>query len=159
MLRHRASPLDRSWRPARPAGAALGTALLALWLLAACGHGRATADGTSLRELRERWGIVPVALRSSAAGYMLDFRYRVVDAAKAAPLFERSAKVALVVPATGARLQVHRGAKVGPLRSTQPPIAGRTYFILFANPGKYLAPGAVADVVIGDMQAQGLVVE
>ena len=38
------------------------------------------------------WGIRIESLRLSASGYMLDFRYRVVDERRAKPLFERKIK-------------------------------------------------------------------
>jgi len=48
----------------------------------------ACQDKTGAR-CEEKWGICPNGIRLSAGGYMLDFRYRVFDKEKAAPLFSR----------------------------------------------------------------------
>lgn len=119
-----------------------------------------TPVATSRETLAERWGVEVLGLRRVAAGYILDFRYRVVDPKKAAPLFARRAKPYIEDPATGARFQVPRPPKVGSLRQTPAAPAGnRTYFILFANPGRTLEPGKQVTVVIGDFQAAGVAVE
>ena len=142
--------------------------LLATLVVAASSTGSASvtapqpvtaASVTAAESLRERWGIEIVALRESAAGYMLDFRYRVLDPAKAAPLFERKIKPYLIDEATGAKFQVPVPPKTGALRTTYPPKAGRTYFMFFANPGKYIKPGSRVTVVVGDFRADGLIVQ
>jgi len=107
--------------------------------------------------LEQTWGVEVVALRLTAAGRMLDFRYKVLDPGKAAPLFIRAAQPELVVTRSGARLPVFTPSTIGPLRSTNPPLEGRTYFMLFPNPG-LVGPGEQARLEIGDFQAD-LVVE
>jgi hypothetical protein len=107
-------------------------------------------------DLEEEWGIEVVALRLTGADYMLDFRYKVLDDEKAAELFERANKPLLIHKATGAKLEVPRPAKTGPLRPTNPPEAGRTYFILFSNPGVVHA-GDEVTVQIGDFEADVVV--
>lgn len=109
--------------------------------------------------LEERWGVQVVGIRLTAAGHMLDFRYRVVDPVKAAPLFVRKTKPYLIDEATGARLAVPVPPKTGPLRSSNTPIAGRTYFMFFGNSGKLVQPGNRVTVVVGDFQAEDLTVE
>ena len=98
-------------------------------------------------------------IRVSAGGYMLDFRYKVLDAEKAAPLFDRRIKPYLIDQATGASFAVPEPPKVGALRQTRKPVADRNYFIIFANPGKYVKQGDKVTVVIGDFRAGDLVVE
>jgi hypothetical protein len=96
----------------------------------------------------------------SAGGYMIDFRYRVVDPEKAKPLLSRESKATLVDHATGTVLFVPTAPKVGSLRQTsRQPLAGRTYFILFSNLSRTVKPGSGVDVVIGDFRAENLVVE
>ena len=110
--------------------------------------------------LEEKWGIRILSIRQSANGYMLDFRYRVIDPDKASALLNRKDKPYLIDQASGARLMVPSAPKVGPLRQTSvKPIPNRNYFILFANPGKYVKPGNHVTVVIGDFKAENLVVE
>ena len=107
-------------------------------------------------DIEEEWGVEVVALRLTGADYMLDFRYKVLDDEKAAELFERANKPWLIHKATGAKLEVPRPAKTGPLRPTNPPEAGRTYFILFSNPGVVHA-GDEVTVQIGDFEADVVV--
>jgi hypothetical protein len=109
--------------------------------------------------LKRQWGIEVRGVRLSGAGYMLEFRYKVLDANKARPLFERRTKPVLVHERTGARLPVPRPAKTGPLRTSDPPLVGRTYWMFFANPGQLVKAGEKVTVVIGDFRAERLVVE
>ena len=87
---------------------------------------------------------------------MLDFRYKVIDADKAAELFERANKPLLIHNATGAKLEVPRPAKTGPLRPTNPPQAGRVYFMLFSNPGVVQA-GDEVTIEIGEFKTEVVV--
>lgn len=109
--------------------------------------------------LQERWGIKIIGLRQSANGYMLDFRYRVLDPEKAAPLFDRKTKPHLIDQATGAQFIVPEPPKVGALRNTRKPVANKNYFVMFANPGNYIKKGSKVTVVIGDFKAENLIVE
>lgn len=106
--------------------------------------------------IEEQWGVEVVALRLTGADYMLDFRYKVLDPDKAAELFERANKPVLIHKETGARLEVPRPAKTGPLRPTNPPQAGRTYFMLFSNPG-VVHSGDEVTIKIGDFSADVVV--
>jgi hypothetical protein len=90
---------------------------------------------------------------------MVDFRFRILDGAKAAPLLERSVKPYLVDQATGARFIVPAPPKVGQLRSGGRPRDGRVYFIYFANPGQYVKSGDKVTVAIGDFRARDIVVQ
>ena len=108
--------------------------------------------------IEEQWGIEVEGISLSAAGYMLDFRYKVVDPVKATPVLRRSTRSYLIDQATGAKVQVPI-TKVGSLRQTTlKPEAGRTYFVIFANPGKFVNPGNKITVAIGDMRIEDLVV-
>jgi len=109
--------------------------------------------------LEEQWGVQVVGIRMSAAGQMLDFRYRVVDPVKAAPLFVRKTKPYLIDLKSGASLVVPVPAKTGPLRSSNTPLAGRTYFMFFGNAGKLVQPGNRVTVVVGDFRAENLTVQ
>ena len=42
--------------------------------------------------MKREWGVEIIFVRQTAAGYMLEFRYKVVDAEKAKSLFERQNK-------------------------------------------------------------------
>lgn len=131
-------------------------ALAACLLLAtAC-----ASTAPAVREAEDALGVKVEGVRLSAAGYMLDFRYRVLDADKARALFERKARP-LLVDGDGLQLGVPAVPKLGQLRATSPRNvkAGRTYSMLFANPGRYVERGARLALVIGDARIDGLVVD
>lgn len=111
----------------------------------------------------DKWGIQIVGLRSSMAGMMVDFRYKVLDANKAAPLLDLKNKAYMIVAKNGAKLGVPNSVKIGALRQTthaKKVKAGRDYFILFGNPGaKWVKPGDKVAVVIGDFKAENLTLQ
>ncbi|MFZ5799349.1 MAG: hypothetical protein ACYCYR_11145 [Desulfobulbaceae bacterium] len=129
-----------------------------LLLLSACAAidqgGRAGEADT-----RERWGIEITSLRMTAAGHMIDFRYRVLDPEKARPLFDRRNKAYLIDEASGKVLSVPTTAKIGPLRTTGDIKEGRIYWMFFGNTTGLVKAGSKATVVIGDFRAEHLVVE
>ena len=107
----------------------------------------------------EDWGVKVIGLRPSAAGYMLDFRYRILDAQKAAKLVNRKTKTYLIVEKDGSMLRVPVTSKLGPLRqSAQYAKENRNYFMFFANPNKHVKSGDLVTVVIGDFKVEHLVV-
>jgi hypothetical protein len=91
-------------------------------------------------ELEKRWGIRPLSIRQTADGNMLDFRYRVMDAEKASPLFHPTIKPLIIDENTGAVMAVPTVPKVGSMRSTRKPLKDRNYFMLFANPQGHIRP-------------------
>ena len=111
-------------------------------------------------DLEAYWGIRIVSLRRTAAGHLLDFRFRVNDPEKAVALLRRQANAYLIDQTSGKKLAVPRMPKVGALRtSAVKPEAGRIYFILFNNTGDLVQPGTRVTIVIGDFKAEHLVVE
>ena len=145
-------------------------ALLLLAVSAACatpGAGRGEAafedaiDVSDVTAIRERWGVEVLGLHPTAAGAMLDFRYRVVDPSRAAPLLDGKQRPYLL-DGRGAKLGVPETPILGSLRQT-----GRngkistdhTYFVLFANPAKYLRPGDRVTLAVGDARLSDLTVE
>jgi hypothetical protein len=109
----------------------------------------------------ERWGIQPVSLRLTAGGTMLDFRYQVLDAKKALPLFDRKLKPYLFDASSGQALGVPEEGKLGALRSSarNPPVGGKRYFIFFSNGFGTVKKGARVTVVIGDCRLENLLVD
>ena len=108
--------------------------------------------------IEDRWGIQIEGLHLTAGGYMLDFRYRVLDATKAAPLFDRATRPVLTDEKTGIVMAVPVPPKTGPLRSSNDPKEGRTYFMFFANPGHFIAKYNRVTVTIGEFRVSGLIV-
>ena len=112
------------------------------------------------QQLIEDWGIELVAMRTTAAGHMVDFRFRVVDAEKAAPLLKQQTKRYLVHQASGKVLSVPNTSKVGLLsNSTTNPQNGRTYWMYFGNHHKLVQKGDMVTVAIDDFRAIDLEVE
>jgi len=109
--------------------------------------------------MKRKWGVEVMYVRETSAGYMLEFRYKVLDAEKAKPLFERQTKPNLVHVRTGAKLIVPTPAKTGALRNSNPPKTGKVYWMFFANPGKLVKAGETVNIDIGDFHVNGLVVE
>jgi hypothetical protein len=109
--------------------------------------------------LKRQWGVEVIYVRQTAAGYMLEFRYKVLDAEKAQPLFDRQTKPLLTHAESGARLIVPTPAKTGALRNSNPPLAGHTYWMFFANPGKLVQPGQHVNIEIGEFLVEGLIVQ
>ena len=108
--------------------------------------------------MKRQWGVEVLYVRQTAAGYMLEFRYKVLDADKAQALFERQTKPVLTHEKTGARFIVPTPAKTGALRNSNPPLAGNTYWMFFANPGKFVQPGDTVSIEIGKFMVDNLVV-
>jgi hypothetical protein len=111
-------------------------------------------------QIEEQWGVEIQSVRLTAAEYMLDFRYRVLDVDKAAPILDRHIKPHVIVERSGAKLQVPISSKLGPLRQAQTdPQAGRNYYAFFANPGRHVKRGDLITVVVGDFTVEHLAVE
>ncbi len=134
--------------------------LISLMLLMACTagakekvQGPQTVKGIDL-------GIEPVALRLTANETMLDLRYKVTDAERAASLLDRKKDVYLLHEASGKVFPVPVMAKLGPMRQiTQSPKPGKVYFVLFSNTGKLIQSGDLATLVLGDFRLEHLLVE
>ena len=91
---------------------------------------------------------------------MLDFRYRVVEPDRALLVMDRSIKPYVIDEASGARFLIPSSPKVGPMRqTTRQPEPGRDYWLLFANPARFIKPGNLVTVVIGDVRLEHLAVE
>ena len=115
-------------------------------------------SAVAAKDLEAKWGVQITALRVSAAGNVIDFRYRVTDSDKASALGNPKSRAELRDRATGKSLHVPN-TKVGQMRSTgQRLAAGRTYTALFTNPGKVVKPGNKVDIVIGDFRVEDLTV-
>ena len=90
---------------------------------------------------------------------MIRFTYRVLDAEKAKLLNDKKAEPALLDPKANVKLVVPTMEKVGQLRQTAPPEAGKLYWMAFSNKGRHVQRGDHVDIVIGQFRADGLVVD
>jgi hypothetical protein len=109
--------------------------------------------------LKRTWGVDVVGVRLVSSDWMLEFKYRVLDPDKAAPLLDQHVKPYLVDDASGARLAVPAMENVGELRQHTTPDANRIYFMIFGNAEKIVPRGGHVSVVIGQFQASGLPVQ
>ena len=113
------------------------------------------------RELADKWGVELLGMRLTTAGYMLDFRFRVIDADKALPLFDHRIKPHIVAERSNIKLPVPMAAKVGAFRPTNRGKnikADKTYYMIFGNPDRHVKAGEKVTVVIGDFKVEHLMV-
>ena len=130
-------------------------------------HGNRNVPKAALRarknvaatQLKREWGIEVLDVHQTSAGYMLQFRYRVLDPKAAMPLFDRKTKPYLVDVKTGAKVAVPSPEKIGQLRNVNQPETGRIYWMLFANPAKMIQKGSPVSVHIGDFDSGILIVD
>lgn len=90
---------------------------------------------------------------------MIRFSYYVLDADKAKPLNDKKSEPSLIDPAAGVKLVVPSLEKVGQLRQSSTPEAGKAYWMAFSNKGRLVKRGDRVNVVIGQFRAEGLVVD
>ena len=105
------------------------------------------------------WGVDSLNVRYTESGEMIRFSYRVLDAAKAAPLNDKKEEPSLIDPEAGVKLKIPQMEKVGKLRQSSTAIAGKSYWMAFSNSGRRVRPGDRVIVEIGHFRADGLVVE
>jgi protein SCO1/2 len=108
------------------------------------------------RRIVSTWGISVESLRLTASGFMLDFRYRVLDAGKAKPLFLRKTKPVLKDELSGTVMTVPVPPKTGALRNSNDPKAGKSYFMFFSNPARFIKPGSLVTITIGEFSISGV---
>lgn len=105
------------------------------------------------------WGVDSLKVKYTESGEMIRFSFRVVDPAKAAPLNDKTIEPSLIDLQAGVKLKIPQMEKVGKLRQTSTPIAGRSYWMAFSNSGRRVRPGDRVILEIGRFRAEGLVVE
>ena len=118
-------------------------------------------DPEVVKEMKEQWGVEVLGMRRTAAGNFLDFRFKVLDADKALPLFDHRIKPHIVAERSNIKLPVPMAAKVGAFRPTnrgkniKP---DKTYYMIFGNPDRHVKAGEMVTVVIGDFKVEHLMV-
>jgi hypothetical protein len=105
------------------------------------------------------WGVDSLSVKWTESGEVIRFAYRVLDAEKAKALNDKKNEPSLIDPKAGVKLVVPSLEKVGQLRQSSPPEAGKTYWMAFSNKGRLVKRGDHVDVVIGPFRAEGLVVD
>lgn len=132
-------------------------ALLLVLQLSACALTPDAPDQNATIEAT--WGVRVESVRLTAAGHLVDFRYRVIDPEKALTLMKRGGEAFLQDEKTGTKLPVPV-TKVGQLRGTgTKPKDDRVYTVMFNSGNGIIQPGSRVTVVIGDFKAEHLIVE
>ncbi|HEY1272290.1 MAG TPA: hypothetical protein VGF08_09915 [Terriglobales bacterium] len=106
-----------------------------------------------------RWGVDSFEVRSVESGQLIRFSYRVIDPAKAGELNDKKATPYLLDERARVKLVVPTMEKVGQLRQSAAPEAGKNYWMVFSNKGSYVKRGNRVSVVIGKFRVDGLVVQ
>ena len=105
------------------------------------------------------WGVDSFGVKSVESGEMIRFTYRVLDPNKAAQLNDKHDQPALIDEKVGVKLSVPTLEKVGALRQSTSPEAGKVYWMVFSNKERYVKPGHRVSVVIGKFRVDNLLVE
>ena len=107
-----------------------------------------SARSVPLEEIEERYGIRPTLIGVTAAGGLVDFRFKVLDAEKARILTkDHSLMPVLTVQNTGTRLALPGGGM-----HSMTFYNDKVYYILFGNPKGEVKPGTPIAVAFGDIQ-------
>jgi hypothetical protein len=105
------------------------------------------------------WGIDSLSVKWAESGELIRFSWRVLDPQKAAVLNDKKIEPSLIDPQAGVSVVIPVMEKVGQLRQSQPPEAGKSYWMAFSNAGRVIKRGHRVDVVIGPFRAENLVVD
>jgi hypothetical protein len=105
------------------------------------------------------WGVDSLSVRAVESGELIRFTYQVVDPEKSKSLNDKKLEPALIYPEGHVKLIIPSLEKVGQLRQSSTPEAGKSYWMAFSNPQRTVKRGDRVDVVIGSFHAEGLIVE
>jgi hypothetical protein len=105
------------------------------------------------------WGVGSLNVKAVESGQLIRFSYEVLDPDKATPLNDKKLEPKLIAPDARAILVIPSLEKVGQLRQSSTPEAGKSYWMAFSNPRRTVKRGDRVNVVIGQFHAEGLLVE
>jgi hypothetical protein len=151
------------WRVIRTGIAATGLGLLHSGCVTAPVAPGAGKSGPAVSsEVEAVYGIKVEGLRLTASGSMLDFRYRVLDTQKAAPILNGKFQPYLLDEARSAKLGVPNTPVLGRIRQTSRNgqiFTDRTYFVMFGNPGKAVQSGDKVSLLLGTVKITDVTVQ
>jgi hypothetical protein len=105
------------------------------------------------------WGVDSFGAKVVESGEMVRFSYRVLDPEKADQLNDKRNQPALIDERANVKLSVPTLEKVGQLRQSSKPEAGKVYWMVFSNKERYVKRGDRVSVVIGKFRVDNIVVE
>jgi len=114
-----------------------------------------------IKQIAEQWGVEIISLSLTAANYMIDFRFKVLDVEKSKIFFDSRVKPYLLVERSHAKLPVPMAAKVGAFRPTNRGkniLPNKKYYMVFGNPDAHVKSGDKVTMVIGDFKAEHMTV-
>ena len=105
------------------------------------------------------WGVDALDVKWTESGEVIRVSYKVLDPEKARVLNDKKATPSLIDPRAGVSLVVPTMDKIGQLRQSIAPEAGRSYWMAFSNKGRLVKRGDRVNLLVGEFRAEGLVVE
>ena len=115
--------------------------------------------GRAGRQYALFWGIDSISVKLVESGELVRFSYRVLDPGKSRVLNDKQSEAKLEDPKAGVSLVVPTMEKIGQLRQTATPEAGRSYWMTFSNKGRRVKRGDRVNLVIGPFRADNVVVD
>jgi hypothetical protein len=112
-------------------------------------------DAVGAADLAERSGVRITRVAVTGEGGLVDLRFEVLDADKAASLHDPATPPAVIDEASGLVLR-NLLMEHSHSRPFQP---GVTYYLIFENPGNWVHAGSSVTVLLGDAQVEHLVVQ
>lgn len=102
-------------------------------------------------DMGKDWGVEPVHARVTANGYMIEFRYKIVDPEKALILSDRKDFPYMISLKSRAKLSVPYFPTVGYVKSNRSFLhKGRNYSALFSNENKHMKRGDKVKIQVKD---------
>src|ERR1700682_6064684 len=99
------------------------------------------------------WGIDSLSVRLVESGEVVRFTYRVLDSDQAKALNDKNNEPSWIDPRAGVKLVVPKMEKIGQLRQTGTPEAGKAYWMAFSNKGRPVKKGDRGGVGVGRWRA------
>lgn len=108
---------------------------------------------------RLTWGVDLMSAKLAESGQVVRFSYRILDPEKAKTLNDKKFNPVLIDEVAHVKLIVPSLEKVGELRQSSTPEAGKLYWMAFSNRGAPVKRGDRVSVTIGKFRADGLIIE
>jgi len=118
------------------------------------------ADDLKQINMQEDWGVEPVHMRVTANGFMIEFRYKILDVDKAMIFSDRKVFPYLLSMKSKARLSIPYGSTVGFLKSNRRFIKkGKNYIAMFSNEGQHMLKGDKVKIQIKNQVSPALALQ